>query len=407
MKRKIWVLIGIVALLFTNRAYAKLCTDLKISSFPVENLAVISGDGFNYTKNVSGQSTISAVVDVHIEAGLLGEIHNWSTWLYTNPVAVPGATDFDHKGSGYIKVYEDDGLGYVNEVIQSVEIEADYSFRAVNDCNKLADDLRNQGYTNDEIFSEDHTILIDVTPKLDYSIEYDYAGLHGLPGKRVVELTCMAMALEIDDSGPTRTPRDAHVISVTLDMLHEDEPTSCPSKVTAYVTYVADTEGIFSSRFRSVFGQVSAPIELEMEESDRQGDLYIKTYQQKFMVGEVPDPIREKPGKPVSKYDSPDELFAPDAGHNPEGDVEPIDKGGIQSDLDELYTEQADSNVHEDSLWVEILSASSDSIDKSDYANYKVTCRPEGGIDPAKSDELTFGDGDNGRNTSGTTLFLP
>ncbi len=366
MKRKIWILIAMAGLLFTNRAYADLGFSYHITSFPVNNLTVISLDGANYTKNVSAQSTLSAVIDVEIDAGLFGVIHSWSTWLNTDPVGVPGANKVQHKSGGFVRTYNN-GPGYVNEVDKEVAVTADYSTLAVNNCNKLADDLRNQGYTNDEIFSEDHTIQIDVTPSLDYDINHNGEVIHEVPNSKTVELVCKAF--EVVDDGPTRepSPEKAHLLSAVLNMLYEEEPTDCPTEVTASAVFIADVPGVFTFRFRSIFGQVSDPIDLTVQQSDFNPGtgIYVKTYVQPFMTGEEADPIVIGGGDVVPNNIGDKK--------NPEDHPD----GDDSINIDDAIIDVTGPNLHWDTLWIEIIDAGPGSVETSDFDSYNVICNYE------------------------------
>ncbi len=402
MKKKIWILMAMVGLLFTNRVYASLYISHEITSFPIENLAVISTDGSNYTKNVSAQSTLSAVIHVDMDAGLLGEIHSWSTWLRTNPTALPGGNVVDHLSGAFVRTYVGGGLNYINEVDLDVGVTADYSSLAVDNCNTLADDLRNQGYTNGEIFSEDHTIIINVTPEFSYSANYNGDLTSEVSATRTVELVCKAF--EVNDDGPEHNPAPAkaHLISVGLNMLHEEEPTDCPTEVTAIAVFYSNAPGQFTFRFRSIFGQVSDPVLLTMDALDLNPGtgLYMKIYQQPFMAVEKSAPFVVEGGDGLVGMNHGSDLI--DAGKIPGGE-EP-------ANIDGKIVDGADANEHWDTFWIEVIDAAPGSDDTSNFDSYNVICNPkvnpgfepvgEFGVEFENEEENTRGE------TSGTLTSL-
>jgi len=397
-KRKYLVPLSLVALAhlsIADMAYAD-TAEAVIDYLPPKNVYVKS-DGYIYDQNASDM-TITAGHHVDIDAEISGKIKNWQVWMVTTP---EGGVGQHHNSGGDSESYSFGNRP--KEVHQNGSISADMSTSGKLLCNQLAETLRNNGMGNEDIFAQDRIITIGVQAVVDFEAtgtgadpEQEVQDWNGL---KKFDLVCKAFkAAKNPAIGPAAghfgVQQSAHLTSVTLDMFYEKTPTTCPTEVTAYATYVSQTQGSFTTRFKSAFNQISQPIKLTMSAADKQGDLYIKTYQKKFMVGEPAqsDPTRTKPVKPGVTLDRPGG-FAPAPG-NPADDI-PSGPTGPQAAGGGKVAAPSLPNIYQDSLMIEVVSAGSGSVQKSDYAGYKVTCKfsinpainPVGGISVGKQPE--------------------
>ncbi|MCP3984965.1 MAG: hypothetical protein GY723_11285 [bacterium] len=383
----------------------------------------IGSDGYNYVSGVQNLSLggeVNATVHIDIDTDVGGAVKSWSTYLLT---ARENLLWIHHSETPYSMSYP---IGSrPKDVAGNVPVSASFTDTGVAHCNQLADDLRGQGLSNEQIFGEDRILPFAVRAGL--SFDASGAGGSGDAPDEVhiwdhfehFDLVCQKFEAKLNpDIGPAaghlRGTSAAHLTSMSLDMIYAKTPTSCPTEVTAKATFVSDTAGDFTTRFRSVFGQVSQPIKLSMGPSDRQGGEYVKTYEQKFMVGEKPmsDPTRTKPARGFSGTAATG--FADLPGVHPDDEIPSGPARPAQAGKGKLAG-PTDPGLLKDSLWVELVTASPDSVARSDYAEYKVTCpklnptfNPVGGVaNPTRPAETRAPTAPKGPNEMTTTPEQP
>ena len=332
----------------------------------------VESNGNTYTHTVDPVSLIHATIHSELSSGTWGKVESWNAW----PRLLSPTDWTDFKSEGIAVTYPNKSK--VKWVDRDDPVTIDVTYYAVQECNAMANRLRNyQGYSDEEIFSVDRMATIWVHAGIEYEMSsFSHDGLlapvypdYEYPS---IEIVCKGSPFDLPPPAADDifTKQSAYLTSVTLEMLYDQEPTGCPAEVTALVTYISETQGSFKSRFRSVFGEVSKEINLNMGPADKQGDIYVKAYTKKFLVGVQPDPTRTKPATPgvdlydvdgFSTYEDDDELPPSNPVHT---------FGGANG----FVSVPTKPNVHQDSLWVEVTSAAQDSVERSDYAGYKITC---------------------------------
>lgn len=276
--------------------------------------------------------------------------------------------------------------GRPRTVDRTEHLLANFKYAAVSFCNDNADSLRGMGWSDEQIFAQDHVVgvavdaalqVIFISPtgnEVQHEVEYYYPDF---------EVHCKAYQPVISDEGPSRS-EPARITSVILDLDYNAEPEFCPTDVEATAVFFADQAGDFEFRFETASGQVSKPIQLSMEPGDEQFGQYIKYFQDTFWVGAEPVPTRPAGGAKDQAVDDEVAVFVEDevvpGSHDPRFPQGP----------GKLTGAAGDPNQHNNSLWVEILDAEEGSIVRSDYAQYEIYCSPDGLVnDP----DILVGDG--------------
>lgn len=254
------------------------------------------------------------------------------------------------------------------EVDRNEVLTADFRSAAVTFCNRRADALRASGWSDEQIFAEDHSIGIEVFGELQ--VTFLNASGNGNNEADIVneefQVHCKAyepFRPNVDlDKGALLVER-ARITSVVMDLDYNAEPQYCPTDVEATAVFFANKPGMFKFRFATATGQVSSPITMNMDASNEQGGQYIAHYQNTFAVGELTDePFTSGPINP--------EL--PEAS---ESDFEVVAGNGLSAEgLGGFVVEAPPEGTHKNSLWIEILDGHEGSIAVSDYARYELFC---------------------------------
>ncbi len=124
---------------------------------------VVQSDGSSYTQ-VPLLSNLIADVRVQADAGVWGEIKEWTTWLRVQREngAVIEFSNFAHN-----KTYP--WSEHIKSVDRSVQLAVPMSawqLAVVDSCNRLAENLRADGLNNGQIFEEDRIITYGLEARL-------------------------------------------------------------------------------------------------------------------------------------------------------------------------------------------------------------------------------------------------
>lgn len=355
----------------------------KVVSVHPQRIEVL-GNGVAYTQPAVPLVSLSASLVVDVDAQFSGRIKSWKTWIGASPQA-PGhaAANVSFNQHPHSESYP---LGSRPKTVatRGVHVTVPYGTLApflTEHCNWLANKLRSQGMSNQTIFSVDRTIPVRIWS----SIEADISGMSGTPTpaevgsdtNNMLDLVCKAGGGVNPDIGPVaggvKAKTEARLTSVNASVLHDSHPASCPTQAMARVTFVSDTEGPFTWRFTSASGKVSPPIRMEMRASDKQGKLYIRSYDQKFMIGEKVSTTGgggsgggiggSVVGGGLAGTSRPDPSMP---GAKPAGPAQQQVGGG--------FAAPSVPRLHQDALRAVVLNAAPGSVERSDAASYQVQC---------------------------------
>ncbi len=360
--------------------------DSMVDAIHPKSIEVLS-NGVAYTQTAAPLVTLSASLVVNIDAGVSGRIKSWKAWLGANPEA-PGNASANVSFSQHAHS-ESYPVGSRPKTVgtRGVGVSVPHGSLApflIGQCNWLANDLRGKGMSNQAIFSQDRTIPVRVWSGIDA----EFSGIAGAPHpaevgyhkSRILELVCKGHTVGKNPgigpaAGGLKGKTEARLTAVNASVLHNSHPASCPTQATARVTFVADTDGPFTWRFTSASGKVSPPIRLEMRASDKQGDLYIRSYEQKFMVGEAATPAGGGGSGGGIGGSAVGGGFAGASRNDPDA----LPSGGAaaspsQRQVGAGYAAPSTPRLHQDALRAVVLNAAPGSVERSDAASYQVQC---------------------------------
>ncbi len=116
---------------------------------------VVRSNGASYTQ-VPILGNLIADVRVQADAGVWGEIKEWTAWLKMRRET--GAV-LDFPGFAHHKTYaSSEHIKSVDRQVQLAVPKSAWQLAVVDSCNRLADDLRAEGLTDTQIFAQDRTI---------------------------------------------------------------------------------------------------------------------------------------------------------------------------------------------------------------------------------------------------------
>jgi hypothetical protein len=336
-----------------------------------------------YTQPAIALVSLSASLVVDIDAGVSGRVLNWKAWIGANPQAPGNTAASVHFSQHPYSVSYPLGSRPKTVATRGVNVNVPYGSLApflTGHCNWMANDLRNKGMSDQVIFSQDRVIPVRIWS----TAEAEFSGVAGAPvptevsgdhNTKMLELVCKGKGGVNPDIGPVaggiKAKTEARLTSITASVLHDSHPASCPTEATARVTFVSDTDGPFTWRFTSASGKVSSPIRMEMRASDKQGNLYIRSYDQKFMVGEKASPTG---GGGSGAGIGGSAAGAGLAGNPPPG---PGHSGVGHQQVGGGYAAPALPNLppaHQDGLRAVVLNAAPGSVEHSAPASYHVQC---------------------------------
>lgn len=369
-----------------------------VASIYPNRIDVLS-NGVAYTQPAIPLVSFSASLVVNIDAGVSGRVKSWKAWITLNPKP-PGNASANVQFSQHPHTASYPAGSRPKQVSTGgVDINIPYGSLAPfasGHCNWMANDLRNKGMSNQEIFSQDRVIAVRVLSE----IEAEISGIAGAPTPvevaehniKTFDLVCKGQGGVNPDIGPVaggiKAKTEARLTSISASVLHDSHPASCPTEATARVTFVSDTEGPFTWRFTSASGKVSPPIRMEMRASDKQGNFYIRSYDQKFMVGEKASPTGgsgagiggSAVGGGLAGISRPDPEMP--GGSKPSGSRPQQVGGGYAPHASNL------PHPHQDALRAVILNAAPGSVERSLPASYHVQCpvvrNPDVGVLPGE-----------------------
>lgn len=325
----------------------------------------VRSNGSAYTQMANPATYLSSDIKVYVDAGVVGRVKSWRTWISLLPADSSGGSSAEFPQAKVAHTYD---FGYRPKVVDMTThvelVSGALQGFVVGLCNQHADQLRSQGLNNTQIFGQDRAIAVGVHAHMQAEFT---SATQLTPGEVTLPPTFQVVCQKqggavLPGVGGVVGKTEARLTAAALELLHNPHPNACPATVNAVMTFTSDTRGPFSVRARSVTtNQVSAPIQLSMEESDKQGMVYVKQVQRSFLVGGQPQQGGVVGGQAGGGgLLLGQQLPPPGPGGAPGGVVAPGNP--------------APGNVYRDSLWVEVINAAPQSIVKSPYAQYEIEC---------------------------------
>ncbi|MGH6948739.1 MAG: hypothetical protein ACREDZ_15515 [Kiloniellales bacterium] len=136
---------------------------------------VVLSNGSSYTQ-LQAPAGFAGKIRAQFDAGVSGRVKSWKVWFVFKPDS-PFGGPMHLSGHGYSKSYSTPRPKSVDRT-EHVEVPGSaYEFFALAHCNGLADQLRQSGLSNHQIFDQDRKIVIEVGS--DYEVEFN--GVTGGP----------------------------------------------------------------------------------------------------------------------------------------------------------------------------------------------------------------------------------
>ena len=147
--------------------------DVRVTNFSPKPL-VVSSNGQSYTK-LKNLGNTNVQIRFEYDVGSVGRVKSWKVWPHiTNGYGI-AANLGNLEGYAYSKSYSVGNRPKVVDRTVAVAIPAAlYKDHAVNMCNWLASNLRNQGLSNNQIFSQDREVHFDA--RADFKVSATGAG---------------------------------------------------------------------------------------------------------------------------------------------------------------------------------------------------------------------------------------
>lgn len=171
---------------------------ITLSSVNPANIEVV-GDGNTYTAPAIALVSLASNAHITLDAGVSGKIKNWKAWL---KFKAPGSFWVQFGDDGYSKSYS--AGSRPKTVNTNISLKVPYGSLApyvTAQCNNLANSLRGQGLSNDQIFAQDRTIVVEASGALSWEMS-GVAG-NGLPQE---VQTYKTFNIVCKNAAPSRVP---------------------------------------------------------------------------------------------------------------------------------------------------------------------------------------------------------
>lgn len=159
-------------LFFSSPSHADESSSTLLSYLPTQ-ITKVGTNSSGTAYEATGLMYLSAEVQVVVDAEISGKVKSWNTWLKVRTENTFWVEFDDHAAS---KSYSIPRPKVVNTVASIGVPHASIAPVAVSYCNSMADELRGQGKSNEEIFSTDRTVQIAIISALTY----ETTGIGGL-----------------------------------------------------------------------------------------------------------------------------------------------------------------------------------------------------------------------------------
>jgi hypothetical protein len=228
VKLKNVAMIAVAAMCFGSLTAHADWEDAKVTNVISKKIYVL-GDGQTYTAVKSGPIATAESLTAHVnftaDAGLSGKVKSWSTWLEIHKHS--GTTTFPviaFKDYSFSYSYPKNNRPKTVDRTETIVVpKSAFNNLFTSQCNGLAQQLRQQGLSNKEIFSTNRSISYQIHAGASAS----YTGLDDLThfvgaddSDQTAEIVCMkAPAPTVDTAGSLQTNVD--VTDVSLNVLEQ------------------------------------------------------------------------------------------------------------------------------------------------------------------------------------------
>lgn len=333
----------------------------------------VASNGTSYT-SVPWNGNILADVHVEIDSGWSGHVKSWETWLR---LWVPDGEEIEFPAYGAGASYPVFQRPHTVDVVKHLQIPAAaYDSFIVGQCNQLADDLRSEGLSDQQIFAEDRTIAIFAVAQLDVDFSgvvnpalQQAAGGNPRPNFQIV---CKKWAgSDVPAAGAVQANFQVTGAKLAISPAYQNLTADCPVTVPLVAEFTATNAGSLKFRFVSAGGKVSQLRTVSI--TGKTGGVYKALYEEQIQVplaqggsagagqGSGGGIVNQQAGGGLAVQTQPEEPLFPTA---------PSSSGMGQVQVNPLA-----GNVHSESFRVEVVKPATGII--SDYAGYRITCKPK------------------------------
>lgn len=178
-RRSLAIAAGLSLAIGAQSAYAD-SADVDVVSIATPEIVVLS-NGSSYTQ-LQAPAGFAGDIRAQFDAGVFGRVKEWKVWFVFEPDS-PFGGPMHLSNHGYSKSYSTPRPKSVDRTVHVAVPGAAYEFFALGHCNGLADQLRQSGLSNHQIFGQDRKIAITV----DSDFTVDFNGASG--GDLIVQAT--------------------------------------------------------------------------------------------------------------------------------------------------------------------------------------------------------------------------
>jgi hypothetical protein len=331
----------------------------------------VASNGTRYT-TTPWNGNIVATVRIEIDSGWSGHIKSWETWL--NLLADGHKLELPQHG-------EDESYPVfqrphnVDQVVQLQVPAAAYNAFIVARCNDLAEDLRQEGLTDQQIFNQDRKIGLWVSPQL----EVDYSGIvnPGLeeatagtpPDAQIVCKNWTGSAMPM--AGAFQSNFQVTGAKLAIAPAYRNLVADCPVTVPLVAEFTATNGGSLKFRFVSAGGKASQLRSVNI--TSQTNGVYKALHEEHIQVPLSPGSgpaapasgsggvVNQQTGSGLAIQTQPEDPLFPGS---------PSSSGMGQVQVNPLA-----GNIHSESFRVEVIDPATGIV--SDYAGYRITCKPQ------------------------------
>ena len=151
----------------------------KLISYTPATITKVGANSSGTAYQQTGLMQLSANVDVYIDAGIAAHVKDWKRWLR---VRTENSSWVDFSDDGVSESYPILNRPQTVEVLVGMDVAHEIlSPLMVSYCNSMADDLRDQGKSNQEIFSQDRSVPVFI----QVGKSTNYVGVEGGPLQQI------------------------------------------------------------------------------------------------------------------------------------------------------------------------------------------------------------------------------
>ncbi len=332
----------------------------------------VASNGAAYTTTPPNKNIV-ANVHIEIDSGWSGHVKSWEVWLELKAAGALGLEFPEHGANESYPVFQRPHS--VDEVEQLLIPSAAYNSYIVAQCNNLADSLRQQGLSDQEIFDEDRNIGLWVNPQLDVDYSgivnpgFEEAAAGSPPDIQIVCKKWTGSAMPM--AGAFQSNFQVTGAKLAISPAYRNLVADCPVTVPLVAEFTSTNAGNLKFRFVSASGKASQlrSVNITGQTNGVFKALHEEHIQVPLAQGGSPagNPsggggiVNQQPGGGLAVQTQPEDPLFPSS---------PSSSGIGQVQVTPLA-----GNIHSESFRVEVMDPATGIV--SDYAGYRITCKPE------------------------------